>query len=127
MNKIRTLTPGPTPLQEKLNELAELIAKIGGVMGLTLSIALLICFFVQLGTNEPAWSVSITSSLPLVTLTYFHSTPNEKGITCMQILIISVTLVIVALPGGLLLAVTLSLQNRWPLKILSAFSALVKR
>jgi len=41
-------------LQEKLNDLAELIAKIGGVAGLTLFSALMIRFFVQLGTGDPA-------------------------------------------------------------------------
>jgi len=45
--------PDPTPLQEKLNDLAELIAKIGGAAGLILFIALMIRFFVQLGTGEP--------------------------------------------------------------------------
>ena len=46
--------PDPTPLQEKLNDLAELVAKIGGAAGLILFISLMICFFVQLGTREPA-------------------------------------------------------------------------
>jgi len=46
--------PDPTPLQEKLNDLAELIAKIGGVAGLTLFSTLMIRFFVQLGTGDPA-------------------------------------------------------------------------
>jgi Ca2+-transporting ATPase len=41
-------------LQEKLNDLAELIAKIGALAGLTLFTALMIRFFVQLGTNNPA-------------------------------------------------------------------------
>ena len=45
--------PDPTPLQEKLNDLAELIAKIGGIAGLTLFTALMIRFFVQLGKGEP--------------------------------------------------------------------------
>jgi len=45
--------PDPTPLQEKLNDLAELIAKIGGIAGLTLFTALMIRFFVQLGTGDP--------------------------------------------------------------------------
>jgi len=45
--------PDPTPLQEKLNNLAELIAKIGALAGLALFTALMIRFFVQLGTGEP--------------------------------------------------------------------------
>ena len=43
------------------------------------------------------------------TLTHFHSTANEKGIVFTHILIISVKLVIVAVPEGLPLAVTLAL------------------
>jgi Ca2+-transporting ATPase len=39
------------PLQEKLNDLAELIAKIGSAAGVTLSIALMVHFFVRLGTG----------------------------------------------------------------------------
>jgi Ca2+-transporting ATPase len=42
-----------TPLQLKLNALAELIAKIGSAAGLALFIALMIRFFVQLGTGDP--------------------------------------------------------------------------
>jgi len=40
-----------TPLQLKLNNLAELIAKAGGLSGLLLFIALMIRFFVQLKTD----------------------------------------------------------------------------
>jgi Ca2+-transporting ATPase len=42
-----------TPLQNKLNDLAELIAKIGGAAGLFLFIGLMIEFFVQLGRGVP--------------------------------------------------------------------------
>ncbi|KAL1746915.1 hypothetical protein HDZ31DRAFT_80850 [Schizophyllum fasciatum] len=80
-----------TPLQLKLNNLAELIAYIGGGAGLLLFVALLIRFFVQLGTGEPVRSAS------------------EKGIAFVNILVISVTLVVVAVPEGLPLAVTLAL------------------
>ncbi|KAF7330460.1 Calcium-transporting ATPase [Mycena venus] len=80
-----------TPLQIKLNDLAELIAKLGSAAGLILFTALLIRFFVQLGTNEPV------------------RTANQKGIAFVNILIISVTLIVVAVPEGLPLAVTLAL------------------
>ena len=80
-----------TPLQLKLNDLAELIAKLGSLAGLLLFSALMIRFFVQLGTNSP------------------ERTPNQKGIAFVQILIISVTLIVVAVPEGLPLAVTLAL------------------
>jgi len=42
-----------TPLQLKLNRLAELIAKLGSMAGLILFTALMIRFFVQLGTRNP--------------------------------------------------------------------------
>ncbi|KAF9223507.1 Ca-transporting ATPase [Gyrodon lividus] len=80
-----------TPLQLKLNILAEFIAKVGSIAGIILFSALMIRFFVQLGTGDPARSA------------------NEKGMAFVQILIISVTLVVVAVPEGLPLAVTLAL------------------
>lgn len=42
-----------TPLQLKLNALAELIAKIGSLAGLLLFTALMIRFFVELGKGVP--------------------------------------------------------------------------
>ena len=78
-------------MQLKLNNLAELIAKLGSAAGLLLFAALMIRFFVQLGTNNPERSA------------------NAKGLAFVQILIISVTLVVVAVPEGLPLAVTLAL------------------
>ncbi|KAJ3716135.1 Ca-transporting ATPase [Lentinula raphanica] len=80
-----------TPLQLKLNDLAELIAKLGSAAGLLLFTALMIRFFVQLGTGEPV------------------RTASEKGIAFVNILIISVTLIVVAVPEGLPLAVTIAL------------------
>lgn len=70
-------------MQAKLNDLAELIAKIGSAAGLILFTALMIRFFVQLGQNNPV------------------RTANQKGIAFVQILIISVTLVVVAVPEGM--------------------------
>lgn len=72
-----------TPLQLKLNNLAELIAKLGSAAGLILFIALMIRFFVQLGSGNPS------------------RTPSQWGIAFVQILIISVTLIVVAVPEGL--------------------------
>ncbi|KAF8628028.1 hypothetical protein AX15_004145 [Amanita polypyramis BW_CC] len=80
-----------TPLQLKLNDLAELIAKLGSVAGLTLFTALMIRFFVQLGQHNPPRNA------------------NQNGIAFVNILIISVTLIVVAVPEGLPLAVTLAL------------------
>ncbi|KAF7372104.1 Calcium-transporting ATPase [Mycena venus] len=82
---------GNTPLQIKLNDLAELIAKLGTAAGLLLFTALLIRFLVQLGTKEPV------------------RTASQKGLAFVNILIISVTLIVVAVPEGLPLAVTLAL------------------
>lgn len=79
-----------TPLQIKLNYLAELIAKLGAAAGLVLFASLMIRFFVQL-KQEPDRS------------------SNDKAQSFIQILIIAVTLVVVAVPEGLPLAVTLAL------------------
>ncbi|KAJ3524170.1 hypothetical protein NMY22_g11122 [Coprinellus aureogranulatus] len=81
-----------TPLQLKLNALAEPITKIGSIAGLLLFAALMIRFSVQLGTGEPP-----------------QRTAAEKGIAFVNILITSVTLVVVVVPEGLPLAVTLAL------------------
>ncbi|KAG1747134.1 Ca-transporting ATPase [Suillus paluster] len=80
-----------TPLQLKLNVLAELIAKLGSIAGIILFSALMIRFIVQLAQGLPARNA------------------NQNGMAFVQILIISVTLVVVAVPEGLPLAVTLAL------------------
>ncbi|KAL1949633.1 hypothetical protein VTO73DRAFT_8514 [Trametes versicolor] len=80
-----------TPLQIKLNHLAELIATLGSAAGLILFTALMIRFFVQLGTHNP------------------QRTASQWGMAFVDILIISVTLIVVAVPEGLPLAVTLAL------------------
>lgn len=78
-----------TPLQQKLNVLAEYIAKLGGAAALVLFVVLFIKFCAQLKGS------------PL--------TPSEKGQEFLQIFIVSVTVVVVAVPEGLPLAVTLAL------------------
>ncbi|KAH9024005.1 Ca-transporting ATPase [Lactarius deliciosus] len=77
-----------TPVQSKLNDLSETIAKIGSVAGGLFFAALLVRYFVQLGTNNP------------------QRTSSEKGMAFVNILIIALTLVVVAVPEGLLLTVT---------------------
>lgn len=80
-----------TPLQMKLNGLAEAIAKLGGASALLLFIVLFIRFMVGLfGKFE-------------------HLPPSEKGQNFMRILITAITVVVVAVPEGLPLAVTLAL------------------
>ncbi|KAI0033537.1 hypothetical protein K488DRAFT_47461, partial [Vararia minispora EC-137] len=83
--------PEDTPLQLKLNALADAIAWAGMIAGIVLFIGLMIRFFVELGTGIPAL------------------TPSQRGIAFVNILIIAVTLVVVAVPEGLPLAVTLAL------------------
>jgi Ca2+-transporting ATPase len=77
-----------TPLQSKLNVLAEYIAKLGLASGLLLFIVLFIKFCVQLGQ---------------------YTSPGDKGQAFLQIFIVAVTVVVVAVPEGLPLAVTLAL------------------
>ncbi|ORZ19375.1 PMCA-type calcium-translocating P-type ATPase [Absidia repens] len=81
-----------TPLQEKLNGLAAMIAKLGSAAGLIMLIAVLIRYFV--GWKTPG--VMPTSATHIVA-------------DVMNILIVVVTIVVVAVPEGLPLAVTLAL------------------
>lgn len=77
-----------TPLQEKLNALASMIAKLGSAAGLLMLIVLLIRYFVN-------WK---SEAIPAAT---------EIVQQIMGILIVVVTIVVVAVPEGLPLAVTL--------------------
>jgi P-type Ca2+ transporter type 2C len=83
--------PEITPLQSKLNVIAEYIAKLGGAAGLLLFIVLFIKFLAQL-PHFPA-----------------STTPAEKGQRFLRIFIVVVTIIVVAVPEGLPLAVTLAL------------------
>jgi Ca2+-transporting ATPase len=78
-----------TPLQLKLNHLAEVIAKLGLSAGLLLFFCLMIRYFTEL--NEPG------------------RTAADKAQNFISILIIAVTVIVVAVPEGLPLAVTLAL------------------
>lgn len=78
-----------TPLQAKLNDIAEGIAKAGGLAALILFIVLFIRFCARLPGNK--------------------DTPAEKGNEFMDILITAITIIVVAVPEGLPLAVTLAL------------------
>lgn len=78
-----------TPLQKKLNVLADWIAKFGGGAALLLFVVLFIKFLAQLPNNS--------------------DTPDQKGQTFLRLFITSVTVVVVAVPEGLPLAVTLAL------------------
>lgn len=77
-----------TPLQSKLNVLAEYIAKLGLAAGLLLFIVLFIKFLAQLKDMYGA---------------------DAKGQAFLQIFIVAVTIIVVAVPEGLPLAVTLAL------------------
>ncbi|TEA20355.1 Calcium-transporting ATPase 2 [Colletotrichum sidae] len=84
--------PEVTPLQSKLNTIAEYIAKLGGAAGLLLFIVLFIEFLVRL-PKQPA-----------------SVTPAQKGQDFINIVITVVTIIVVAVPEGLPLAVTLALS-----------------
>ncbi|KYK55061.1 ATPase, P-type, calcium-transporting, PMCA-type [Drechmeria coniospora] len=83
--------PEMTPLQAKLNVIATYIAKLGGAAGLLLFIVLFIQFLVRLPRLPPG------------------TTPAEKGQMFLNIFIVVVTIIVVAVPEGLPLAVTLAL------------------
>ncbi|KAI8141189.1 PMCA-type calcium-translocating P-type ATPase [Fennellomyces sp. T-0311] len=89
MMALRT-EPESTPLQEKLNHLAEMIAKLGSAAGLLMLIVLLIRYFVTWKDGVPTQATDIVLDI-------------------MKILIVVVTIVVVAVPEGLPLAVTLAL------------------
>jgi Ca2+-transporting ATPase len=78
-----------TPLQSKLNVLATQIAKLGGAAALLLFVVLLIEFLAGLKNN--------------------NDPPAQKGQQFLNILIVAITVVVVAVPEGLPLAVTLAL------------------
>ena len=78
-----------TPLQSKLNVLAEYIAKLGLAAGLLLFLVLFIKFLAQLKSIQGG--------------------ADAKGQQFLQIFIVAVTIVVVAVPEGLPLAVTLAL------------------
>lgn len=81
--------PEVTPLQSKLNTLAEYIAKLGGAAGLLLFVVLFIKFLVGLKGSTLS--------------------PAQKGQEFLNIFIVTVTIIVVAVPEGLPLAVTLAL------------------
>jgi Ca2+-transporting ATPase len=78
-----------TPLQVKLNVLADYIAKVGLTSGLTLFIVLFIKFLVRLKDIQGG--------------------AEAKGQAFLRIFIVTVTVVVVAVPEGLPLAITLAL------------------
>jgi P-type Ca2+ transporter type 2C len=78
-----------TPLQMKLNVLAEYIAKLGLAAGLLLFVVLFIKFLAELKNMDGG--------------------AQDKGQRFLQIFIVAVTIIVVAVPEGLPLAVTLAL------------------
>lgn len=78
-----------TPLQSKLNVLAEYIAKLGLAAGLLLFIVAFIKFLAKLSSIQGG--------------------AQAKGQRFLQIFIVAVTVIVVAVPEGLPLAVTLAL------------------
>jgi len=79
----------PTPLQDRLAVLAKYISKVGAIIALVFLVALLIRF--------------------LAGLPHDNRTPTEKGKNFVDIVIIALTVLVIAVPEGLPLAVVLSL------------------
>jgi Ca2+-transporting ATPase len=82
--------PGFTPLQVRLSKLAKNIANFGGIAALVLFVILFIKF--------------------LVGLRHSTETPSEKGQSFLNVFILALTVVVIAVPEGLPLAVTLALS-----------------
>lgn len=85
--------PETTPLQERLNNLAEGISKYGFLAALVLFVVLFIRYCVNIA---PGGKFNL-------------QTGAEKGKKFLDILIVAITIVVVAVPEGLPLAVTLAL------------------
>ncbi|KAI9230922.1 MAG: PMCA-type calcium-translocating P-type ATPase [Piptocephalis tieghemiana] len=82
--------PEETPLQAKLNVLAEKIAKLGSAAALLMLLVLLIIYFASWGSRDHGDAATVVSRV-------------------VNIVISAVTIVVVAVPEGLPLAVTLAL------------------
>ena len=78
-----------TPLQSRLTVLAKYISWAGGVISILFFFALFIRFLVELPHD--------------------HASPTDKGKNFVEIVIIALTVLVIAVPEGLPLAVTLSL------------------
>lgn len=83
-------SPSFTPLQEKLKDVVKFIAKLGAVAALLLFAVLFIKVLIQLPHQ-------------------IDTTLVEKGQKSLNILIVSITVLVIAVPEGLPLAVTLAL------------------
>jgi Ca2+-transporting ATPase len=79
----------PTPLQQKLTVVADQIAVAGIAVAALLFVVLTLKFIIQLPDNMDS--------------------PAEKGRAFLRIVIVSITVVVIAVPEGLPLAVTLAL------------------
>ncbi|KAG0325302.1 hypothetical protein BGZ99_000818 [Dissophora globulifera] len=88
MMSLRT-EPEDTPLQVKLNGLAEQIAKLGSLAALLMLVVLFIRYFITFRNGKPPSALIIKS--------------------LVDIIIAAVTVIVVAVPEGLPLAVTLAL------------------
>lgn len=81
--------PEPTPLQDKLGDLADDIGKIGLYAAILTVLAMLLSFFISRGVDGGwAWS--------------------DIGL-CFSYLVLGLTVLVVAIPEGLPLAVTIAL------------------
>ncbi|KZL82500.1 calcium-translocating p-type atpase [Colletotrichum incanum] len=78
-----------TPLQQKLGKLAKQLITFGAIAGIIFFLILFIRFLVGLRTMQ--------------------GTPSEKAETFFKLLILAVTVVVITVPEGLALAVTLAL------------------
>jgi len=81
--------PDVTPLQSRLEKLASQIAKLGALAALIMFIGMFIKFLIELKHNT--------------------NTPAQKGQQFLNVLIIALTILVIAVPEGLPLAVTLAL------------------
>ena len=132
-----------TPLEEKLEKIAELIGYFGMIAGVVTLIALIIRFAISYSKeskeyNESSKIESIMTgmlfNLPYKTYDddYINNTDNELSDpklsiaqTILDIMILCISIVVVAIPEGLPLAVTLSLA--FSIKKMMDYNNLVRK
>jgi Ca2+ transporting ATPase len=103
----------PTHLQEKLETMANKIGKFGLLCAVLVFVAMLIRVALEMTGVIPCGCQNITACVPqkaCVPMTFAFTMKNRLWSEIMNSFIISVTIIVVAIPEGLPLAVTIALS-----------------
>ena len=110
----------PTPLQENLDDLAEMIGKFGMAVAGLVFVVLFLWWLIPAATQQKQWICRPAAGLDFdPCIVYPNASSNalcelqgydwSKAVVIVQFFIIAVTIVVVTVPEGLPLAVTISL------------------